>query len=86
MQMNNNKYLEVQTNLINNFFNPNYRYSCVMIKDSVITDINQRFPFPFKYNYDNDIMSVSLGNNINIDINFEWEFTDQKKFHLVKIL
>ena len=84
--MNNNKYTEIKNNLINNFFNPNYRYACVIDKKFVITDISKRLPFPFKYDYDNDIMTISLGNNINIDINFKWNFTENKKFHLVKIL
>ena len=84
--MNNNKYTEVKTNIINNFFNPNYRYTCVIDKKFVITDISKRFTFPFKYDYDNDIMAILLGNNINIDINFKWNFTENKKFHLVKIL
>ena len=47
--MNNNKYTEINTNIINNFFNPNYRYVCVIDKKFVITDISKRFPLPFKY-------------------------------------
>lgn len=78
-------YDEIKKNIITNFINRNYRYASVMLKNSVINDIRQRFPFPFTYDYETDIMHIKMGNEVNIDLQFTWNYTPHKRYHLVKI-
>ena len=75
----------VRTNIINNFLNRNYLWTCVTHKKAVFDDMVDRSPFPFEYNYDNYVLMVNLGNNINIAVNFTWEHRNNNLYRLIKI-
>ena len=82
----NNRYGAVKENIIKNFLNRNYLWTCVTRKEAVFEDMSQRSPFPFEYNYDNDVLMVRLGNGINISFNFTWEYNNSnRQFHLIKV-
>jgi hypothetical protein len=66
-------YDEIKKNIINNFFNTYYLWSCVLTKNTVIGDIKNRCPFEVETNTDNDILTMNLGDNIIIDFNLTWE-------------
>lgn len=66
-------YNEIKNNIINNFFNTHYLWTCVLSKNIVIHDIKKRCPFDIEINSDNDILTMNLGDNIVIDFNFTWE-------------
>lgn len=67
----NNNYNEIRQNLIEKFFNRNYRYTCVTCKNSVINDMKNRLPF--NINCNNDVLYINLGNNIDLTFNLTWE-------------
>lgn len=76
-----NKYSEIRKNLIDNFFNKNYRYTCVTCKNSVISDMKTRLPFTINYNinYNNtDVLDVNLGDNITLTFNLIWETKEKE--------
>ena len=66
-----NNYNEIRNNLIENFFNRNYRYTCVTCKNSVISDMKNRLPF--NINCNNDVLYINLGNNVDLTFNLTWE-------------
>lgn len=66
-------YNEIKNNIINNFLNTHYLWSCVLTKNSVIHDIRKRCPFDIEINDDNDVLTMNLGDNIVIDFNLTWE-------------
>ena len=77
-------YETVRNNIINNFLNRNYRWTCVTNKKTILNDMIDRSPFPFTYDYDKDILMITLGDNINIDVHFIWEYkNDRKIYHLI---
>lgn len=77
-------YEAVRNNIINNFLNRNYRWTCVSNKETVFNDMRDRSPFPFTYDYDKDILMVTLGDNINIAVHFIWEYkNDRRLYHLI---
>ncbi len=77
-------YEAVRNNIINNFLNRNYRWTCVNNKKSVFNDMIDRSPFPFTYDYDKDILMITLGDNINITVHFVWEYkNDIKQYRLI---
>lgn len=71
-----NNYNEIRQNLIEKFFNKNYRYSCVTCKSTVINDMQNRLPF--NINYNNDVLNINLGNNIDLTFNLIWETKEQE--------
>jgi hypothetical protein len=77
-------YETVRNNIINNFLNRNYRWTCVTNKKTILNDMIDRSPFPFTYDYDKDILMITLGDNINIAVHFIWEYkNDPKIYHLI---
>ena len=77
-------YETIRNNIINNFLNRNYRWTCVSNKKAVFNDMIDRSPFPFTYDYDKDILMVTLGDNINISVHFIWEYeNDHRLYHLI---
>ena len=74
-------YETVRNNIINNFLNRNYRWTCVSNKKAVFNDMIDRSPFPFTYDYDKDILMVTLGDNINIAVHFIWEYKNDCRLY-----
>lgn len=68
---------EIKQNIIDNFLNKGYRFSCVNIKKIVIGRIQEQSWFLTKYNTDMDILSFIIGNDI-IDIKCIWETREDK--------
>lgn len=66
-------YEEIKNNIIENFFNKYYRYTCVSVKNCIFSDMVERLPFPFVYNSDSDSLTINLGNGVNINFNFKWD-------------
>ena len=65
-------YNEIKQNIIKNFLNKGYLYSCGCKKEPIINRIIENQIFNTTYNYNNDVMTMVLGNGISIDFNFEW--------------
>lgn len=65
-------YNEIKQNIIENFLNKGYLYSCGYKKESIIGKIIENGIFDTIYDYKTDVMTMKLGDNINIDFNFEW--------------
>lgn len=81
-------YEVTRNNIIKNFLNRNYLWTCVVRKEAVFEDMVERSPFPFNYDYDKDILMVNLGDNINISFTFVWDTGDVgqgPRYHLIKI-
>ena len=76
---------EVKANIVNNFLNKNYRYTCVLNKGIIFKDMKDRFPFPFENNNEYTNMKVSLGDNIFININYHWEEKENGAYYLKSI-
>ena len=66
-------YNEIKKNIINNFLNKNYLYTCGCSKPHIIQNIINNNIFNTSYNFNNDVMTMSLGNNVVIKFNFIWE-------------
>jgi hypothetical protein len=81
-------YDTIKNNILKNFLNRNYLWTCIVRKEALFEDMTDRSPFPFNYDYDKDVLMVNLGNDINVSFNFKWD-THQNgastQYHLVKI-
>ena len=72
------QFNEIKKNIIENFFNKNYKYSCVSVKNAIVNDIKTRSMFGLTYDIEKDIMRMDIGDGIEIDFKFEWE---EKTYH-----
>ena len=77
-------YNEIKQNIINNFFNPNYKYTVYIAKKFIIDSMETRCIFPCTYNEDMTIFTVTLGDGISIEFHFDWEHRDDT-YRLVSI-
>jgi len=81
-------YDTIKNNILKNFLNRNYLWTCIVRKEALFEDMIDRSPFPFNYDYNKDVLMVNLGNDINVSFNFKWD-THQNgastQYHLVKI-
>ena len=72
-------YNEIKQNIIKNFLNKGYLYTCGCKKEPIINKIIENGVFPTVYNYQNDMMTMNLGNGIIIDFKFEWLMSNFEK-------
>jgi len=66
-------YSEIKKNIIDNFLNKNYLYTCGCSKPHIVQHIIDYSIFKTSYDFDNDILTMYLGDNVNITFNFIWE-------------
>lgn len=79
-------YDEIKNNMIKNFLNKNYLWTCVSCKKKVFEDMKDRSPFPFTYDTECNTMIVALSNRVKLTFNFEWvPKSEEHLYHLVKI-
>ena len=74
-------YNEIKQNIIKNFLNKGYLYSCGYSKESIIGKIIENGIFDTIYDYKTDMMTMKLGDNISVDFNFEWAESSYSNTH-----
>ena len=82
-------YETIKANILSNFLNRNYLYTCVFNKESLFANMMEHTVFPFEYDYDNDVLNVNLGDGISVSFNFIWNIGEDgigRRYRLVKIV
>ena len=65
-------YNEIKQNFIEKFFNKNFRYTTVSVKEAVIDKIRFIFPFDFTVSDNVKFITLHLGNNVDVTFKFHW--------------
>jgi hypothetical protein len=79
-------YNEIKKNIIENFFNRNYRYTVVSCRKRIIDDISERLPFVVTTNNACDILVIYLGDNISISFALTWEVKNNGSMTVNKLV
>ena len=79
-------YEEIKNNIIEKFFNRNYRYTVVTCKQRIIDDINERLPFKTISDNSYDNIDIELGDNIVLSFNLYWETKNNGKLTMYKLM
>lgn len=68
-------YSEIKNNIVKNFLNKGYLYTCGCSKSAIVDKIIENSIFTTNYNYDTNVMTMKLGDNVDITFDFDWELT-----------
>lgn len=77
-------FSEIKKNIIDNFLNKYYRFTCISDKGMIFSDLEKRCPFPFISNNECTEIKMNLGNGISIDIYFDWEYREYDQTYILK--
>ena len=79
-------YEEIKNNIIENFFNRNYKWTFGSKKQTIIANIKEHSIFPIDYDYNTDILSMYLGNDIIINFNLIWKTQTNNQSSVYKLI
>ena len=66
-------YKEIKKNIIEHFFNKNFKWAYGYSKNAIVDKIKEFCPFDYEYDYKTDELTMSLGDGVVVTFKFKWE-------------